>query len=128
MISAKLLNSDATLNDFTFVGEIAFFPGENVRISLQIQLTEKKIRYIPPVAATLTLTFLDKEGEEIVKTAAVINADDRSMWVVVLSQAESEVLQGQNIVGTLDVNGDASVVYKFLMANVIQRTNLAGDC
>lgn len=128
MIKAKLLNSDASLNDFRVVGSVEFIPGENLTIALQIYLSEKGIRYVPPVAATMELTFINSDDTELVKTATVVDADDRSMWNVTLSQAETELLQGQNIEGELDVNGDATLIYKFLLANVIQRVNLAGDC
>jgi hypothetical protein len=128
MISAKLLNSQASLNDFFEVGAIEFIPGENVTIAFQIHLVEKEIRYIPPVAATITLSFVNSDGDSFDKTATVIDADDRSMWKVVLSQVETETLAGQNVEGSLDVNGDASVIYKFLLENILQRTNLSGDC
>lgn len=128
MVKAKLLNSDASLNDFRVVGSVEFIPGENLTIALQIFLAEKGIRYIPPVAAEMQLTFINSDDTELEKDAAVIDADDRSMWKVVLSQAETELLQGQNIEGVLDVNGDGTLVYKFLLANVLQRVNLAGDC
>jgi len=50
------------------------------------------------------------------------------MWKVDLSQAETETLAGQNITGKLDLNGDGTVIYYFLMANSMIRINLAGDC
>lgn len=128
MVKAKLLNSDASLNDFRVVGSAEFIPGENLTIALQIFLDEKGIRYIPPAAAEMQLTFINSDDTELEKDAAVIDADDRSMWKVSLSQAETELLQGQNIEGVLDVNGDGTLVYKFLIANVLQRVNLAGDC
>lgn len=128
MIKAKLLNSDASLNDFTYIGSMEFVPGEDVTVALQIFQGQKDIRLIPPLAATLTLTFIDSDGNDVIKTATVINADDRSMWKVALTQLESETLAGQNIEGELDYNGDASVIYRFVMQNVLQRTNLAGDC
>lgn len=128
MVKAKLLNSQASLNDFHFIGALEFIPGENVTVALQIFLSEKGIRYVPPVAAEMTLTFLNKDGDPIEKEPTVINADDRSMWSTTLTQSETEVLEGQNIEGILDVNGDGSIIYKFFLANVIQRVNLAGDC
>jgi hypothetical protein len=128
MIKAKLLNQDASLNDFIYVGSIDFIPGENVTVALQIFLSEKGIRFVPPADATMTLTFIDSDGADIVKTAAVIDADDRSMWKVVLTQEETETLAGQNIEGKLDLEGDGVTIYFFLIPNAIIRNNLAGDC
>lgn len=128
MIKVKLLNSEASLNDFFYIGAINFIPGENIVVSIQVFDSQRDIRYVPPLAATMTMTFIDKDGNDVVKTAAVIDADDRSMWTVTLSQAESEVLAGQNIVVDLDVNGDATVIYRALLQNVMIRNNLSGDC
>lgn len=128
MIKVTLLNSGASLNDYFEVNALNFIPGENVTVAVHILDAQRSIRYIPPVAATLTLTFTDKDGEDIEKTATLIHADDRSMWTTTLSQSETEVLAGQNIVVSLDVNGDATVILKALIANGIIRNNLSGDC
>ena len=128
MIKAKLLNSDASLNDFTYIGSMEFVPGEDVTVALQLFHSQKDIRHIPPAAATLELTLTDSDGNDVVKTASVINADDRSMWKIDLTQEETETLAGQNIEGKLDYNGDGSKIYLFVLQNVLQRTNLAGDC
>lgn len=128
MIKAKLLNSDASLNDFIYVGSVEFVPGENVTVAFQLFHAVRGIRHVPPVAATVELTFLDSSGTEVVKTAAVISADDRSMWKIDLTQVETETLAGQTITGEIDYNGDASVIYRFVMENAFIRTNLAGDC
>lgn len=128
MIKAKLLNSEAALNDYFYIGAVEFVPGEDVKVAIQIFDVQRDIRYIPPSAAELTLTFTDSEGDPIEKTAGLIDVDDRSMWYVELSQAESEVLAGQNIEITLDVNGDGTEIKKTLIANGIVRINLSGDC
>ena len=128
MIKIQLLNSTASLNDYILVSAVNFIPGENLTIALQIQDVQKNIRYIPPVAATMNLTFIDKDGNDLVKAAAKIDPDDRSLWNVVLSQAETEILAGQNIIVDLDVNGDQTVILKALVANGIIRNNLSGDC
>lgn len=128
MIQAKLLNSAASLNDFKFIGAIDYVPGENLTIAFQIFDVQKGIRYIPPVAATMTAVMTNSDDTELTKNPAVIDADDRSMWKFSLSQAETEALGGQNVELTLDVNGDGSLIMKAILANVLIRTNLAGDC
>lgn len=128
MIKVKLLNSDASLNDYKYLGSVSFIPGENLTVAIQIFDAHRDIRYIPPADATLTMSFIDKNGDEILKDAEVIDADDRSMWKVDLSQAETELLAGQNIIVVLDVEGDGTIIFKALVANGIIRTNLSGDC
>lgn len=128
MIAAQLLNSEASLNNFFVLSALNFIPGENLTVAVQILDPQRGIRYIPPAAAELTLTFTKRDSTDLVKTAAVIDADDRSMWKVTLSQAETTDLSGANVVVSLDVNGDASVIQKALIPNVLVRTNLSGDC
>lgn len=128
MIKAKLLNSGASLNDFFFMDSLDFVPGENLTICIQIFDAQKNIRYIPPLAAELTMTFVNADGDEFDKVAAVVSADDRSMWKVSLSQVETATLAGQNIEISLDVEGDATVILKAVIANGVIRINLAGDC
>lgn len=128
MLQAKLLNSEATLNDFLYLGSVEFVPGENVTVCLQLFNSERAIRFIPPAAATLTLTFTNSDGDQFDKVATKIDVDDRSLWKVSFTQVETETLAGQNIIATLDVNGDASKILIAFMPNVIIRSNLSGDC
>lgn len=128
MIKARLLNSGASLNDFFFLDALEFVPGENLTLVLQIFDAQKNIRYIPPAAAEMTLTFVKSDGTELEKSASLVDADDRSMWKVSLSQAETATLAGQNVEIELDVNGDASLILKAIIANGVIRINLSGDC
>lgn len=128
MLKAKLLNSDAELNDYEHISAVEFVPGENLTIAFQIFHSQKELRHVLPIAATVSLTFKDSDGEDIDVAAAVINADDRSMWSVDLSQAETATLAGQSIEGEVDYEGDASVIYKFVIQNGVIRINLDGDC
>lgn len=128
MIQAKLLNSNASLNDYTYLGSIDFIPGENITVAFQLFDAQRGTRFVPPSAATITCTMIDVDGNDITKTAAVVSADDRSMWNFTLAQNESAVLAGMNIEGSLDLNGDGTVIYIFLIQNVLVRTNLSGDC
>lgn len=128
MIQAKLLNSQASLNDYLYIASINFIPGENITVAFQIFDDQRGVRLIPPLAATIQCTMIDVDGNDIIDDAAVIDADDRSMWKFTISQADSENLAGMNIEGKLDLNGDGTVIYYFLLENVLVRTNLSGDC
>src|SRR3970040_755128 len=106
MLKAKLLNSEASLNDYFFIEALEFVPGQNLTIALQLFDGQRNIRFIPPAAAELTLAMIDSEGAEFEVDAELIDADDRSMWKVELSQEQVETLAGQNIVLELDIDGD----------------------
>lgn len=128
MIRAKLINSSATLNSFFELSSLSYVPGENVTLNLRIFDLQQNLRYIPPVAATMTLTFDNKDGTTLTKTATVLDSDDRSLWTVALSQAETAALGGSNIQVILDINGDASAINKTVLANSLSKINLSGDC
>lgn len=128
MIQAKLLNSNASLNDFFTLEAVQFIPGENLTLAIQIFDVQKGNRYIPPAGATMTMTFVDSNSTLFTRAAAVIDANDRSMWKASLSQADTATLAGQNIIVILDVNGDGTIISKSLIENGVIRINLSGDC
>lgn len=128
MLKIKLINSEASLNDYFHIESIEFVPGEDVTVAFQLFDAQRNIRYVPPSAAELTVTLINTTGDEFNKTAAIIDAADRSMWKFSLTQVESETLAGQNIEFSLDVNGDATKILKAVIDNVLIRKNLSGDC
>lgn len=124
----QLLNSDASLNNFFVVDAVAFVPGENLTLVVRLIDSQKSIRYVPTAAATLTLNFTDSDGNTVTKPASVLDASDRSIWTVALSQAETQTLVGSNIEAVLDTLGDTTVIIKAVARNVLSRENLSGDC
>ena len=79
MINAQLLNSQASLNNYFAIESISYVPGENVKINIKIINPELNIRLIPDASAIVTMTFRKTDNTDLVKTATLIDADDRSM-------------------------------------------------
>lgn len=130
MIYAKLLNSEASLNNFFELDAIEYVPGENLTLAVRLFDSQRQIRYIPPLAATLEFKFLTTVAgvdTELDIAGTVINADDRSMWSVELTPAQTELLSSGNVQLTLDVNGDASVIYKTVLRAILTKRFLSGD-
>lgn len=125
MLDIKLLNSDAQLNNFKEIGSVAYVPGEDVTLVLRLILSQLKIRYIPASGATVAVTFQTKTGVDLVKAATELDAGDRSMWTVSLSQAETLDIIGQNF--TVGVT-EGAVLKKGLALNALDRTIIDGDC
>lgn len=128
MISAKLLNSDAVLNNYISLTSIEYVPGETVILNFKIFNPQLDIRFVPNVAATMDLTFKKSDGTDLVKAAAVLNADDRSMWTVTLSGVETADLASSNIQIDLDTLGDATIIFKTVIRNGLSKILLTGDC
>lgn len=125
MLGAVIINEDAELNWFFEIGSLDFVPGSDVKLRLRLDDKSKHLRYIPPVAAELTLKFLKTDGSELEKSASLIDADDRSLWKVDLTAAETEDLVGGNILISLDVNGDASEIKLGVIENGMRRISLS---
>lgn len=128
MISAQVLNRDASLNDFEVLEAAEFIPGEQIRFVFRLIDTSKdNLRYIPPSTNITTIKFNKTDGTTLDKTATVLDADDRSLLYVDLQEAETEDLLGGNIYLELDIQGDASEIRKGAIFNGLQKI-IVGDC
>lgn len=128
MISAKILNSDAVLNNYIFLTSIEYVPGETVILNTKIYNPQLDIRFIPNNAATMTMTFKNSDGTDLIKSATKISADDKSMWTTTLSASETENLASSNIQIDLDTLGDTTIIYKTVIRNGLSKILITGDC
>lgn len=128
MISAQLLNSDASLNNFFTIEAVKYVPGETVKINIKLINDELGIRYIPGGSATVTLSFPKTDNTTLNKTATLIDTGDRSMWTVTISAAESLELASNTIEVTLDKLGDGTDLAKAMMYNTLSKNTISGDC
>lgn len=129
MFTAEILNSEATLNNFIVLGGKDFIPGGQLTLVLRLVNSDLGIRYIPPAAATLSFTFNNLDGTELVKSGGDVTQlpDDRSIVSIVLEEAETEELQDGNITFEIDVAGDGTNIQKGFIQNALARI-ITGDC
>jgi hypothetical protein len=130
MFDVQMLNSDASLNAWYPIVSLSYVPGSNLTMVIQLLLDREPqvIRYIPPSAAVVTLTFTNEDQTTLVKTGALIDAGDRSILSISLSPAETQAIGSNNVVVSIDVNGDQSVIYMSLLENALIRTSVTGSC
>lgn len=130
MISAELLNSEASLNSFFVIEGITYVSGENLDVVIRLRHLEREIRFMAAAAATITLSFTDKTNPStpISKLASIVDAGDRSIWKVSLSQVETGNLSGSNIEVLYDVAGDSVTIFKTVLRNVLSKIFLSGAC
>lgn len=121
MLTAKILNSSASLNEFRYLNTVEFVPGGEVRFAFRLWDLQLNERHVPPTTAIVTLTFNDTDGNEIDKIATVINAGDISMMYVDLTSAETAILLGGNITFEVDVLGDATKIEKGLIQTALSK-------
>ena len=128
MLRARLLNSDAQLNNFIEISTINYVPGEDFVVVFRLFLDQLGIRYVLPATATVEASILNSDGTTLTKAASVISSDDKSMWSFSIADTESDDLAGFNIEITIDVNGDGTNIKKAVIQNALSKTLLSGDC
>lgn len=128
MLSIKLLNQEASINNFFYVGHIEYVPGEAFKVNIQLINKEINQRLIPDNLATVDIIFQKTDGTELTKVATkIFGADDKSAWKVSLSAVESSTIIGSNFkvkVTAYDGTNNASAI----AYNVLQRNSFDGAC
>jgi hypothetical protein len=97
ILTMLVINSDATLNNFKESTVATFIPGEALTLALRLQQIQRPIRYVPDVAAVITLTLLKSDNTTLTKTATFIDASDRSLLKFELTALETADVIGQNL-------------------------------
>lgn len=138
MLKIKLINEQATLNNFSFVENKEYLVGQPLSILIQVQDSETKQRLIPATNANLSATFQKRDGTEMVIAGTMLfSPDDRSMWKIDLNSTQVGDLVGSNFRVDLDFNGSAvappvlstSTNLKTGMAyNVLSKVTFDGEC
>lgn len=138
MLKIKLINEQATLNNFNYVEVKEYIAGQALSIKVQITDSETKQRLIPDTGARLNAIFQKRDGTELKKAGTMLfNPDDRSMWKIDLTSAETTDIIGSNVKFELDFNGSASAPpdlststdLRIGMAyNVLSKITFDGEC
>lgn len=125
MLTAKTLNSSATLNNFKYLSTVNFVPDNKIVFNFRIFDEDVNERYVPPATAIVKVTLNNIDGTTLVLTAAAIDSGDRSMQTVTITQAQSLEILGGNVVFTVDMLGDGTdiakgVIYSGLSKNLVE--------
>lgn len=98
LLSARLLNHYANINQFEPALQTEFTEGDPVTVYLQLtDLTKNKenkpltgMRYVPATGATLSVVIKSVDGTKtLTKTATNPDAGDRSVWSFSISSADA---------------------------------------
>ncbi len=123
MLIGKVLNSEATLNNYIYLLNKAFIQGSAFKLVIQIFNEDLGIRYIPDIDAEYSITLNNLDGTTLVKDGVEVTVfeDDRSIMSIDISAEESEALQGGNITFMIDET-------KGIVRNAISRVIEGADC
>lgn len=123
LLTLKVLNEDATLNNWQDMGGSAQIArGADAKLILQLVQAERKIRYIPDVAAVITANFLKSDTTTLAKTATFPFADDRSIIQFSFTAAETALLISQNIIVNVAEGANTSIAILSLGLQMISPT------
>ena len=102
MLIGKVLNSNATLNDYTVIGSLGFIPGDAPTLVFQLvqPWQTEGLRYMTAVGATMSVALPNKDGT-ITTVAATAMTGDSSIWSAFLTAAITGVICGGNFGFTL---------------------------
>lgn len=124
ILSLQMLNSDATLNNFVDIGTARFVPNYSLDLVMRILQPQKGgLRYVPDAAATFSMDFKLSDGTTINKTPTVLDAGDRSILTVSLTDSETELLIGQNLTVEITEPGGVSVA---VLQSGLQASKVSG--
>lgn len=109
LLTLKVLNEDATLNNWVDIGSAQIARGSDAKLNLQLIQVDRKIRYVPDVAAVITADFLNSDGTTLSKTATFPFVDDRSIIQFTFTDAETALMIGQNLVVDVQEGSNTSI-------------------
>jgi hypothetical protein len=122
MITAKIINSEASVNQFKYLETVEFVVGTNIKFAFRLYDTELKERHVPPDTAIVKMYFNTTDDVELELEADYIaETDDRSMWYVEITAEQSESLLGGNARIELDVAGDGSDIKKGMIIAALSK-------
>jgi hypothetical protein len=98
MLTLEILSKNPQLNSFLVGKQFTFASGETAKVTMRLMQPDKNIRYIPDVAATITIDLKKSDGTLLTKTCAFTFADDRSIIEFDLSAVETVDVIGQNLI------------------------------
>lgn len=123
LLTLKVLNEDATLNNWVDEGgSDQIVRGSDAKMNLQLFQVDRKIRYVPDVAAVITADFLNSDSTTLSKTATFPFADDRSIIQIAFTAAETALLISQNIIVSVVEGGNTSIAVLQLGLQMISPT------
>lgn len=121
MLTAKVLNNQASLNNFKEINGIDFMLGNSFILNFRLIDPQYCDRYVPPSTAIVKLTFNNMDTTTFTKTATFTDVGDRSLMSVSLLTGDTSQLLGGNIPFTVDVLGDGSQILYGIIYTAIRK-------
>ena len=82
MITGRLLNQGAELNNFKNIGGISYVVGDTIIVAIQLYNDELETRHIPDPTAAVSVLVNFANGEQQTLTMDSFSTADLSLWSV----------------------------------------------
>jgi len=109
MITAKILNSAATLNNFIEIGTLGFAPESETTLVIRLWDQQLNLRRVPPATAIITGFFNNQDLSVLPKVFTPLT-DDRSILSITFTEVETLDLVGGSFKIQEDSLGNGSVI------------------
>lgn len=126
MLTLKVLNEAASLNDFKESTSYSFLKGTDFTLIMRIYDTSTGIRRVLDEDDEVTINLTTSTGTDLEKTATFPFAGDRSIIKIEVTDTESENLLGGNIVAEI-LEDATSKIFKAVGNNLLV-LEVAGSC
>jgi hypothetical protein len=127
MLTADVISTDATLNNFDVINSLSFIPGEQTTLFIRLKQDRKDgLRYMTP-STTIFTFYLPKKDGTVLESTGTVMTDDRSIWSTTLQEVDTEDLIGGNFTFDVDLLGDGSKILKGWVQNGLILVN-TGAC
>lgn len=96
MLTLEIVSKSPSLNSFSLSKNAKFVSGETVKVIMRL-MQDSGIRYIPDVAATMSIALMKSDGTTLSKSCSFTFVDDRSIIEFSLSAVETAAVISQNL-------------------------------
>ena len=129
LITANLINVQATLNNFFKVPSVNYIPGQPVTINFQIVDPVSGNRLVAGASGTCSVVFYNTDASQLTVPASMLfNPDDKSMWSVTLTGMQTQNINGGNFIINLDELGDGTKLDSGIINSVLLPVIFDGTC
>ena len=114
MLVLRVLNSDAEVNNFQYIGSSEFYSGEDFKVVLQIINANSNLRRMMPSTASFSIDLLNSDGSTLTKTPTLSftgDPGDQSIVEFSVTAAESVNLISQDLKLTITEGSETKIAF-----------------
>jgi flagellar capping protein FliD len=128
VLIGKVLNSQATLNNFIYIGTLLFVPGLSLKINMRLFDDELNLRFVIEDPNATVKIILNKSNNLQEEVNGIFINGDHSLVQFSLTSLQTQDLLGGNVVIEIDEHGDGSSILQAMSKQALSKEILVGGC